>query len=110
VEANKYQEFTLETAIYPDAGQSTLQGISYCALGLTGEAGEVADKVKKLIRDGDTEELREAIVKEVSDVCWYLARIADELGWDLSALFELNASKLLDRKDRGVLGGSGDER
>jgi NTP pyrophosphatase (non-canonical NTP hydrolase) len=107
---NDYQEFTLETAIYPGVGSGEIGALSYCALGLVGEAGEVADKIKKLIRDGDQSVSPESIIKELSDVCWYLARLSNELGVDLEDLFAMNVRKLLDRKKRGVLGGSGDDR
>jgi NTP pyrophosphatase (non-canonical NTP hydrolase) len=110
MQANAYQEWTLSTAIYPDSGKGTLPALTYCALGLVGEAGEVADKAKKLIRDGDTAERRTAVLQELSDVCWYIARLADEMGMDLEALMDYNKQKLESRKERGVLGGSGDNR
>jgi NTP pyrophosphatase (non-canonical NTP hydrolase) len=110
MQANKYQEWTLSTAIYPDAGEGTLAALTYCCLGLVGEAGEVADKAKKLLRDGDTTDRRTAVLQELSDVCWYIARVADELGMDLEELMDYNKQKLESRKERGVLGGSGDNR
>jgi NTP pyrophosphatase (non-canonical NTP hydrolase) len=108
--ANDFQTWTLSTAIYPDSGQGTLQALTYCALGLAGEAGEVADKAKKLIRDGDMAESRAKVLQELSDVCWYIARLADELGMDLEELLDYNKQKLDSRKERGVLGGNGDNR
>jgi NTP pyrophosphatase (non-canonical NTP hydrolase) len=105
-----FQEHTKKTAIYPDACKGTVPAISYCALGLAGEAGEIANKVKKLIRDGDTAELRDKIRAEVGDALWYLARLADELGVQLGDLAYQNVIKLQDRKERGVLNGSGDNR
>jgi NTP pyrophosphatase (non-canonical NTP hydrolase) len=110
MKANEYQQWTLSTAIYPDSGKGTIGALAYCTLGLTGEAGEVADKVKKLLRDGDTPEARTKVLQELSDVCWYLARVADELGMDLEELFDYNRQKLESRKERGVLGGNGDNR
>lgn len=106
----KYQNATRETAVYPHVDTGDIEALSYCALGLVGEAGEVANKIKKLLRDGDTPELRRAARGELGDVLWYLARLADELGVSLSGVAEANLAKLHDRKARGVLGGSGDNR
>lgn len=96
-----YQDKTGETAVYPEDS-----AISYLALGLNGEAGEVAEKIKKSIRDDKELELE----KELGDVLWYLARLADELGYDLSEVADTNLDKLLDRKDRGKIHGDGDNR
>ena len=82
-------------------------------LGLTGESGELADKVKKVMRDkhGDfTEEDRVAILKELGDVLWYVSEISLYLDMPLSELAEINLKKLASRKARGVLDGAGDER
>lgn len=98
-----YQEKTVQTAIYPED-----QALEYLALGLNGEAGEVAEKVKKHIRDG--KELDEDFAKELGDVLWYLARLNDELGASLGETAQANLDKLLDRKDRDKLSGSGDNR
>jgi len=103
MEFDKYQEGTEKTAIYPQD-----QKISYLALGLNGEAGEVAEKVKKSIRDD--KELGEETKDELGDVLWYLTRLADELGYDLSDIADRNLDKLLDRKERDKLHGSGDDR
>lgn len=100
-----YQEWTRSTAIYPR--ESALE---YTVLGLVSEAGEVAGKVKKIIRDGDDGPLRDAAIAELGDVLWYLARVADELGVELSAIAVENHYKLESRKSRGVIGGSGDNR
>ena len=102
----EYEETVKKTAIYPSSHK-----ILYPALGLAGEAGEVANKVKKLIRDGgDTPDKRKEIGKELGDVCWYLAVLAEELGSNLGKIMEDNLNKLEDRRARGVLGGSGDNR
>lgn len=80
---------------------------------MVGESGEVAEKVKKVLRDQGgvvTDEARKNIALELSDVCWYMAVLADELGYSLSEIFEMNEEKLTSRKQRGVLSGSGDNR
>lgn len=104
---NDYQDQAVDMAIYPSSARLT-----YPALGLTGEAGEVADKVKKIIRDGTelTPELRHEIAKEVGDVLWYIAAISRDLGYDMQEIAMMNLQKLNSRKARGVLQGSGDNR
>lgn len=102
---DSYQMWTRSTAIYPND-----QALTYTALGLASEAGEVAGKVKKIIRDGDSVELREAVEAELGDVLYYLARVADELDVDLGWIAVTNQQKLNSRKERGVIGGSGDNR
>jgi NTP pyrophosphatase (non-canonical NTP hydrolase) len=82
-------------------------------LGLTGEAGEVADKVKKVLRDRDGVfdlERREAIKLELGDVLWYVAQLSSELGFELNEVAEANLNKLASRAKRGQIKGSGDER
>jgi len=108
MDINDYQHKARETAMYP-----VEQGIAYCALGLTGEAGEVADKVKKIIRDKGgkfTESDREEIGKELGDVLWYIANLSFELNLSLDFVANKNVEKLESRAKRGVLGGSGDNR
>ena len=107
---DSYKEFTREIAVYPEARQRTLPAITYTALGLAGEAGEVANKVKKLLRDGDTPEKRAAIGKEMGDILWYWVRLCDELSLDPVKVLEENQLKLTSRKERGTLQGSGDNR
>ena len=105
---NEYQNRARATAIYPRH-----TALAYCVLGLTGEAGEVADKVKKIIRDNDgvlTKESKQEIAKELGDVLWYLANLSAELGFDLQSVAEMNIQKLVSRKQRGKLSGSGDNR
>ena len=104
-----YQQRSRATAVYPGAGDNLL----YPTLGLCGEAGEVAEKVKKMVRDDDgvlTPERREALAKELGDVLWYVAQVATEADLDLQAVADANLRKLLSRQQRGVLQGSGDER
>lgn len=106
---NEYQEKAQATAVYPAMGMN----YSYPALGLVGEAGEVAEKIKKVIRDQDgvlTDENKTEIAKELGDVLWYIAIMANEMGVTLQEVAEQNLEKLMSRKERGVLGGSGDNR
>lgn len=108
MELNEYQKRALETALYPKEVR-----ILYPTLGLTGEAGEVADKVKKVIRDNDGDfsvERRLEIAKELGDVLWYISTLANDLGYTLEEIGELNNRKLSSRKERGVISGNGDNR
>jgi NTP pyrophosphatase (non-canonical NTP hydrolase) len=105
---NEYQKQALETSTY-GAGYK----IIYPALGLTGEAGEVSDKIKKVLRDKDgvfCEEIKLEIMKEVMDVLWYIAALSNDLGYTLEEGAQMNLDKLASRKARGVIGGSGDNR
>ena len=105
---NEYQKAALETAAYP-----TEWKIIYPVLGLAGESGEVAEKVKKTIRDhnGDFDkERRQAIASEVGDCLWYVAVIASDLGYTLQEIAEMNYEKLQSRKNRGKIHGDGDNR
>lgn len=109
MELNDYQTTAAKTAIYPEE-----HALTYPALGLVGEAGEVANKVKKLIRDGvdpDTYDAKRLeIADEVGDVLWYIAALCKELGVSLEDVARGNLHKLADRQRRGKLGGSGDTR
>lgn len=98
-----YQEFTRSTAIYPKE-----KALEYLALGLASEAGEVAGKLKKLIRDGNIK--KKDLMAEVGDVLWYSVRLLDELGYTASACLIHNRDKLIDRSNRSVIQGSGDNR
>lgn len=110
VEFNAYQQFTQTTAIYPGGGLCSPDAVIYTALGLAGEAGELANKAKKIMRDGDDFRLRNDMRDELGDVLWYLARLSDELGIDLARVARNNVDKLRDRVERGVISGSGDNR
>jgi NTP pyrophosphatase (non-canonical NTP hydrolase) len=103
MEFDEYQEKTKQTAIYPEDNP-----VEYLAIALNGEAGEVADKVKKSIRDD--QELEENVKDEIGDVLWYMARLLDELEISFSETAQHNMDKVLDRKERGELQGSGDNR
>jgi NTP pyrophosphatase (non-canonical NTP hydrolase) len=108
VDFSSYQRRSRRTAEYPREAWLT-----YPALGLAGEAGEVAEHAKKAIRDDAgtiTDERRAAMAKELGDVLWYTAQLASELGLELDAIARENLQKLLSRQQRGVLSGSGDNR
>jgi len=108
-----YQIAAGNTAIYPSKGTGNAEALAYVALGLAGEAGEIANKVKKILRDNDgivTPEVRAQLREEVGDVQWYIARFASELDASLSDIADDNISKLYSRQQRGVLHGSGDTR
>jgi NTP pyrophosphatase (non-canonical NTP hydrolase) len=107
---SEYQFDATKTSIYPDAGLCTPIALAYTSLGLAGEAGEVANKAKKILRDGDSQELRDAIAGELGDVMWYLAAVANELHVSLEDIGIANLNKLSDRKARNTLQGNGDNR
>ena len=104
----KYQEIIQKTAVYPKE-----IGLLYTTLGMCGEAGEVAEKIKKLFRDKEgviTDDFRLAICKELGDVLWYVTALSGEIGLTLSEILEMNYNKLIKRRETGTLHGSGDER
>ena len=105
----EYQNLALSTAIYPKKYETI-----YPALGLCGEAGEVAEKIKKSIRDGIDygyeEEFKADLTKELGDVLWYVAALASDLDISLDDVAKKNVQKLASRKKRNKIGGSGDNR
>jgi NTP pyrophosphatase (non-canonical NTP hydrolase) len=104
-----YQERCRATARYPEVGANPI----YPTLGLCGEAGEVADKVKKVLRDRGGEfnaAVRDDLLLELGDVLWYAAQLATELGLSLGEIAEANLAKLASRAERNVIAGSGDRR
>lgn len=108
MQINEYQNKAIETAIYGEGSK-----IIYPTLGLSGETGEVAEKVKKVLRDGKgefTEEKKREIMQEAMDCLWYLAALARDLGYTLEEGAIMNLEKLKSRKERGVISGSGDNR
>lgn len=107
---NDYQKKAHKTAIYPPLGG---QGWVYPALGLSGEAGEIANKLKKIIRDKKgvlSDKDKQAIKSELGDVLWYVAELARQLGLNLDEVAEDNITKLSNRKKQDKLTGSGDNR
>ena len=108
MELNEYQKAALATAIYPN--DST---ISYLALAISGEAGELADKVKKVLRDKGgkfSDADKRAMALELGDVMWYVANLADVIGYGLTDIAQMNIEKIAGRVERGTLHGAGDNR
>lgn len=133
--ADEYQDRTKETEIYTAASERFIDDLEtfftnsgvggkpilardflslmYCTGKLNGEAGEIAEAVFKAFRGDNgrlTGELQDSLLKELGDVMWYVARIADIIGYRLSDVMTENIKKLADRKERGVIHGNGDER
>jgi len=111
MDMDTYQDLARSTAIYPKSGE--LQGLLYTCLGLSGEAGEVADKAKKILRDHGgviPDDKKEEITDELGDVMWYIANTAHELGFSLNDIVARNLIKLNSRIERGAISGSGDRR
>ena len=109
MELNEYQAMAKTTAVYTSADQQLVCTV----LGLNGEAGEVAEKIKKVIRDKNSiigDDDKREIQKELGDVLWYLAVLADTLGLDLESVAALNLEKLQSRSQRGAIHGQGDNR
>jgi NTP pyrophosphatase (non-canonical NTP hydrolase) len=103
-----YQFLAKQTAMYPEKYK-----LFYPALGINGEAGEVAEKVKKIMRDENgvlTPEKKEELIKEIGDCGWYLSALCSDLDVSLSYCLQKNIKKLFSRKERGVITGSGDNR
>lgn len=105
----EYQKQANDFAKYPDKSKN----IFYPGLGLAGEAGEVADKIKRIMRDDGgelTEERRKQIIYELGDVLWYVAALCYEIREPMANVAIKNLEKLGSRRDRGVLSGDGDDR
>lgn len=125
-----YEKTIVETGIYHASIQKYVESLNipsevdqqrlhkllsslYVTLGLIGEAGEIAEKMKKIIRDRSCEITKEdtlLLQKETGDVVWYAAANARELGTSLANVAQQNIDKLQSRKQRGVISGSGDNR
>ena len=109
MELNDYQRQSRNTAIYPEVGSNVI----YPTLGLVGEAGEVADKVKKILRDKKgvfDKDSKDEIKFELGDVLWYVSQLSSELGYELEEVAHANLQKLKSRKSRGKIQGNGDNR
>lgn len=107
---DEYQQQALTTA---SSTGDEFKDIMHWILGVTGESGEIAEKVKKIIRDKNgiiSTEDKVELKKELGDVLWYLAVLSHELGLSFEEIAEANLEKLKSRKSRGVIGGSGDNR
>ena len=118
MELREYQNLAMKTAIYPRNG---VAGLAYVSLGLNGEAGEVAEVVKKIIRDDEVSLDRakldmaindrlDSLSKEIGDVLWYIAALSTELGLDMNQIATDNIKKLQSRKKRNAIKGSGSDR
>jgi NTP pyrophosphatase (non-canonical NTP hydrolase) len=116
---DEYQEQAVVTAAYP--GQGSLMGLAYASLGLTGEAGETVEQVKKTWRDDGvtvetfgeyqvTGERRDKILKELGDLLWYAAQVCTELDADLGEVAEGNITKLRARQAADMIHGEGSDR
>ena len=106
---DNYQIEARKTAVYPNKDKNFI----YPTLGLVGESGEVAEKVKKILRDKNNSfdyESKIAIKKELGDVLWYLSNLCHELDFSLNEVAEENLEKLNNRLSRGKISGSGDSR
>lgn len=108
-----FDHYQTESAKTLVNGDDESQVLIRSVLGLVGESGEVAEKLKKILRDHGgkiTEDDKQAIAHELGDVLWYLARLADLSGYSLDQVAEMNLEKLSSRKARNQIGGSGDNR
>lgn len=106
---DEYQRETKESAIYPKLNPPWI----YPCLGLTGETGELIEKLKKILRDSDfidKEEKINELKKELGDILWYLSQLSTELGFSFQDIAEENIKKVKSRSERGVLHGEGDNR
>lgn len=107
MEFNEYQKEAIKTAFF------TGDGLVYLTLGLSGEAGEFSEHIKKMLRDDDgklTEAKKKSLIGELGDVLWYMSALAKELDTDLESIAQYNLEKIKGRKERGTQKGSGDTR
>lgn len=105
----EYQEQSRKTAVYPNVGDNFV----YPILGIAGESGEVAEKIKKILREKNgvvDEDSKQEIAKELGDLLWYMSQLASELGISLDDVAQKNIAKTQSRMERGVLLGDGDNR
>lgn len=107
---DEYQKEALVTAVFKE---DKFQDLAHWVFGITGEAGEIAEKIKKIVRDKDgklTDKDKEEIIKEIGDVLWYLAVLSEHLDIKFNEVARRNITKLRSRQSRGKIGGSGDNR
>jgi NTP pyrophosphatase (non-canonical NTP hydrolase) len=108
---NEYQEKASVTATF--TGKQEEHQLMYLALGICGESGEIAEKIKKMIRNDEgiiTDETRELLKLEIGDVLWYLSQLSRVLGFTFDEAAQANITKIMDRRARGVIKSSGDTR
>ncbi|ASI13706.1 NTP pyrophosphatase, house-cleaning of non-canonical NTPs [Candidatus Mancarchaeum acidiphilum] len=105
MDLNEYQKASRRTKMYPEKLDG---GIYYSTLGLCGEAGELANKVKKIARDNNLD--KEGIKGELGDILWYVASVSEEIGYSLEEIANYNLEKLNKRMEEGKISGNGDER
>lgn len=111
IDFDMYADKARETAIYP--GRGKLAGLLYVSIGLGGEAGEMLNKVKKILRDDNgviSDERKNSISEEIGDVLWYCAMVCDELNLRFAQIANNNITKLANRKFLGTISGEGDKR
>jgi len=109
----EYQIECRKTDVGTSAQDNLKPGWLYYALGISGEAGELTEKIKKLFRDKKGEvdqEFLDSVIKEMGDILWYMGRLADTFEIDFGDVAKINVEKLLDRMERGKLHGDGDDR
>ncbi len=108
---DEYQKLASRTATFE--GKQEEFKLMYLTLGIAGESGEIAEKVKKIIRNDDgviSDEKREALKSEIGDVLWYLSQLSRVLGFSFEDAARANIAKLEDRARRGVIKATGDSR
>jgi len=108
-----YQKKALATLLTDQGYGDITPQLMAQILGLVGESGEVADKVKKVIRNNAgqlSDEARAEILKELGDILWYVNSVAHLLGSNLNEIAENNLAKLSSRHQRGLIKGAGDNR
>jgi len=113
VNANDYQKQAITTAYTDPKHADTLMEQTIWAMGIAGEAGEVIEKWKKIVayREGKiTQEDKAELAKELGDVIWYIAVLANSLGLSLDDIMQRNPDKLASRQERGAIKGHGDNR
>lgn len=113
MQLNDYSKQAMSTDVFSRTESISDPGMLEKVFGLVGEAGEVAEKFKKLLRDkgGEaTDDDKKEIAKELGDILWYVNSVANYLDYDLEQIAQMNLDKVLSRQKRGVTSGSGDNR